>query len=273
MANEHQDAWVENIRAKSEEVRAAAFALVTKEAATGGNTGRLREALYAEASKQINALSDMFSKTTMPSQITRLRQNLQQFRQQRSAPQNLTNLLKSMDDIEELYESNSSYISFHDIFESYRDDDELNALIDQLIGSLEKIIEEGEDHLNSRLEKDLRRLLEQIKGAKSASLYELAAWAEVTSRIMAEIAGQKIGLPGASLFVDAAKMAWKVKQNLGLKYQSGESDLVRILEVKTVGINIDELANVTSELLGLEDTETGSSSGAHNPLEDGECEG
>ncbi|MFM2198941.1 MAG: hypothetical protein RLZZ505_2373 [Verrucomicrobiota bacterium] len=165
-----------------------------------------------------------------------------------------------MDSLREIAKSQSSYISFHDIFESYKNDAELNELIDQLILSIERIIDEGEEHLNSRLENDLKRLLEQIKGAKKASLYELGAWAEVTARIMLEIAGQKLDLPVTSLLVDAAKIAYKVKQNLASKYQTGESELVRLIEVKSVGTDFSALPEPNPESFRIIDSRVAASS-------------
>jgi len=186
----------------------------------------------------------MFAAKSVPPQIDQFRNSLHSFRSDRQNPGILDRLLERSLALHDLHTTSVSLISFHDIFESYKGDDELASLIDQLVASLQNIIAEGQDHLNSRLERDLSRLLDQIRNTKSRSLYEWGAWAEVVGRMALEIAGQSKGIPGAPMLVDLAKLAFRVRKNIACKYQQGERELVRLLEIKQIGTDLDSLPNL-----------------------------
>jgi hypothetical protein len=240
----HQDTWAKNVEAKVNEVLAACRNLITKEVPQNQNALEFRKACYECVNEELRSLSSMFGKDLQPPEIEKLRSHASHFIHNREHRAAFANVLASMNKLTAIFSTESQLISMHDIFENHKSDEELNELIDHLISALEKVIEEGDAHMTARVERDLQRLLEQIKGRSRLSIFEIGALAEVIGRMALEFAGQKMGFPAGSMLMDVAKASWKVRERVIRNFQDGQNEFIRLLEIKSVEADLSQLPDL-----------------------------
>ena len=213
--------------------------------------------LRVEAQSVLAGLTSMFSASRLPLEIEDLKTRIDRFVANRN-PAGFSALNASIERLKTIGDNAERLISFHDIFESYKSDKELGDLAAHLITTLEKVIEEGEVGLRARLDRDLRKLLDQLKGKKSHSLLELGALAEIIGRLALEAAGQYFDVPGGAMLMDVSKAAWAVQKRIGEKYHESQNEYIRLLEVKSTGTSLHDLPELNDAsvlLIGGEGSE------------------
>ncbi len=250
MSHTDATAWKENVEEKIDEVVKACHRVIVAECNDPSQRQEYHKGLGAEAQAVLNGLAAMFSAAKLPAEIEDLRTRIDRFVANRN-PGSFPALNASIERLKTISENSEKLLSFHDIFESYKSDEELGELAAHLIATLEKVIDEGEVSIKARLDHDLRKLLDHLKGKKNHSLLELGALAEIVGRVALEAAAQYFDVPGGALLMDVSKAAWAVQKRVGEKYREGQNEFVRLLEVKSAGISLHDLPelNDTNVLL------------------------
>lgn len=257
MSIPHDQFWRSNVQSKVKEVQQAANRLVTTEVPKDSDQTAYRRQLGEVLTARLDSLADMFGKEHQPLGIHNFRSAARSFLEHRHQHGSLEALMTRGQELDNLVAESETprTLSFHDIFESHKEDRELNELADQLVAALERIIQEGETELNARLHRDLQRLLAQIQGIKSRQLYEWVALAEIAGKVLSEILlHSHAGLPGGALLFDAILAASKLKHGAFLKFQASQHEFVRLLEVKGASedpANLPELDDATIKKLGV----------------------
>lgn len=234
MSETHLDVWRKNLEGKIKEIQSICSAFCTSEAPPNIKNGDFRNDQRKGIHQELENLKKMFAVDQVPHQIPKLKSSCDNFYNNRFNEQSFRRFLSSADDLSKITEGMQKIISFHDIFDAYRSDEELNELVDRLIDTLQNVLNEGNEHLNSRIERELQRILDQLKERSKYSLYELAAWVEIAGRLAAEVIGQKQGIPGLSLLVDAAKLAMQIGNKVVNAHRDASIEVIKLLEVKTI---------------------------------------
>ena len=245
MAQVNVEAWQRNLAAKileaEQEVYRFMIAEITDDpswpSSTKASIDRHRTLVRKQgvnsALKEISNVAGLYDEGNRPAEIEKLSVAVSNLHLKRSSPQSAIDVILALEQLKKVPVTGAKYVSFHDIYEQYRDDGELNQLVDQLVTALEKIIEEDDGSLSSKIEKDITNLLNQIKNRPKLSTYEIGAWAELTGKFVLGLIGQQHGVPQLILLVDAAKLSKKIFDNVCEKYQASQSEYVRLIGLKT----------------------------------------
>lgn len=249
MSETHLDVWRKNLEGKIKEIQSICSSFCTTETPTNMKVKDFRNDQRQGIHRELENLKKMFSLDQVPHQIPRLKNACDHFYSNRFNDQAFRGFLASADDLSKITDGMHKVISFHDIFDAYRSDEALNELVDRLIDTLQNVLNEGNEHLNSRIERELQRIIDQLKERSKYSLYELAAWVEIAGRFAAEVIGQKQGIPGLSLLVDAAKLAKQIGNKVVNAHRDASVEAIRLLEVKTIEIIPSESIPLTEDEL------------------------
>lgn len=248
MSESHLDFWRKNIDGKIKELQDLCYAFCTSEIPKNTTAQEFRNLQCKGIHKAIENLNQLFAVGQRPRQLSALKSQCDTFLTNRNNNEIFHKFLSTVNSLPEITSGLQKLVSFHDIFESYKNDAELNELVDRLISTLESVLEEGHENLNSRIERELQRILDQLKERSKYSLYELAAWVEIAGRFAAELCGQKFGIPGTSLLVDAAKIVTKISKKIVNSHRSASAEVIRLIEVQTI-------ANIPNESIPLTEEE------------------
>lgn len=124
--------------------------------------------------------------------------------------------------------------SFDSIFQSYKDDNELNTLVDELIKTLERILAEADDTLTAQISRELEAILKQIKRNRRNSLYELLPWVDLGMKGLLFIVEKKTGIEGMELFYDAIKLSLQIKTRAWEHHRKSQQQLIREHNLKFI---------------------------------------
>lgn len=253
MSEANIDFWRKNVDGKVDEVQRLCAALCTTEVPPGTDAHEFRSQQRDRVKSAIDALSQMFAVQQIPVQISSLRSACDSFLSNRDNPQQFRQFYNSFEQLRGITSGLNRLVSFHDVFEAYKGDQELTELVDRLVATLEQVLNEGDEHLNRRVTRELERILEQLRARSSYSLYELATWVEIAGRFAAEVVGQKYNVPGLSLLVDAVKLAQSAGRRIVSIHQLASADTVRLIEVETISsIPLGSIPVTEEEIARLE---------------------
>ncbi len=251
MSQANFEQWQKNLELKIQEVEKEIYRFISSDPGPLSAVQDVnRKNSYARALQEVSNLAAMYGSGNLPQEINQLRIEVEYLHNNRNLPAALNDLLAAIRSVKKIPRTGMSFISFHDIYEQYREDGELNDLIDQLVQTLEKIIAEDDGTLSSRVEKDINRLLDQIRNRPKLSTYEIGAWSELTGRFLLELVGQQQGVPALSLVIDGIKLSKKVFDNVFEKYQQSQSEYVRLIGLKTAPADFSSLPQLNDATIG-----------------------
>lgn len=209
----------------------------------------IRQAALNSVIREISNVAGLYEKANRPPELEQLRTAVESLHKKRSNPQSAIEVLAALDKLKKVPVTGSKFISFHDIYEKYREDGELNDLVDRLVQILEKIIEEDDGSLSSKVEKDIQRLLDQIRNRPKLSTYEIGAWSELTGRFLLELIDHQGDASTLPKLVDGIKLAKEIFDNVFEKYQQSQTEYVRSIGLKAAPIEFTSLPPLSDETI------------------------
>src|SRR5437763_2307064 len=167
--------WRENLQSKVNDI-----SRLTLEYLTNRN-----DSLIPQIREGVAGLKSMFGPKQIPHELRQFDNNLNGFLQNKNRADVFLNLMKAYQALPVISAFDDADLpSFDVIFESYRADQALNALVDELVGLIEKILAEGDATLTARVARELGAILQQLKRRQKYSLYELQNWVDLGARTL-----------------------------------------------------------------------------------------
>jgi len=213
------EAWKDNLRTKIDEIRELLLTYLTRRE---GETAH-------ELSSKLDGLDLMFARGKVPQTLHRLRDRLQYFQQFSGDEQAFLRLFESYGDLVSVTifeDEQEAFTSFDEIFESYKNDETLNSLVDELVGLLQRVISEGNEVLTAQVVRELESILRQVKNRKRMSFYELLVWIELCLPALVMIVATHENLPQLIVLDQAILKTLAVKQRLLDLYKEAKSKLI-----------------------------------------------
>jgi hypothetical protein len=235
-AKSHADAWLKNIHRKVRELQDAlanCLALPNIHEEQFSSKVWLNQKITT-ANQSLNSLKDMYASSLVPSKLQAVDNALNILKSRHHLSTTPQLLLKASEDLDELLSGSNQLVSFTEIFEAFREDEDLNSLVDEIIELIEKIIKEGDDKLNARINRELNSILSILKSRDSYTVFELSAWIDITSKFLFEIAAAHLAVPGlGSLLHESMKKLIDCKSKFMDIYKQSEKQSLTMLEIKT----------------------------------------
>lgn len=238
------DTWAASLKEKVEALRELLLTyLMTKQDATADSI-----------KKHLAATTIMYSPKNIPALLNELGSLMSEFRANKEQPHTFLRLMS-------LYERLPTVVSFDEveppsfdsIFQSYKNDKDLNGLVDELVKTLEKVLAEADDSLSAQIVRELEAILKQIKKNRRTSLYELLPWVDWGMRGLLLIAEMHTGFKGMELVYDAIKLSRKVKYRLIEGYGESKNRLLKdhkLIFIQKAAARIsEEIANERGDKL------------------------
>ena len=233
------DAWKQNLQRKVEQLQQGLLKYVT-----------MREDKDAdETSRQLEGLKMMFPDGQFPQPIRVLESALGQYRNAKHQPQHLLTLMRAYEQLPSVAKfSELEPRPFDDIFESYKTDGELQGLVTELVGLLERVLSEADDLLSAHIARELQIILEQLKKRDRRSLYELQSWIDLSVRALIVVAETYTGTHGLVLVYEAAKVAWRIKRTLLERYVDAQKRLIEEHKLTYVQMAVDKIPEISTTM-------------------------
>ena len=207
-----------------------------------------QEEVAREIDAEIAGLKTCFSKNQLPGPIGQLEGALRQLREQKNNPglfeaaMNAYQVLPSIASF-----SDAAPPSFDEIFDAYKADGELQALVDELVGLLQRVLDEGEDELTVHMAREIQGILGQLRKWNLHSLYELTTWLDFTARAAILIIQAKTGLQGGDLIYDVLKTATRVRKKVKDSYENSRKQLMAEHKLTLVAKSVERMPELPSE--------------------------
>jgi hypothetical protein len=212
MASAHEE-WKANLTQKIANIRELLLKYLVNR----------QDTTLKEIRKELAGTKIMFSEKRLPAALRELEANLNVF-SANAANQN------SFLELIHYYQTLPSIVAFDDveppsfdsIFQSYKDDNELNTLVDELIKTLEKILAEADETLSAQISRELEAILKQIKKNRRKSLYELLPWIDFGMKGLLVVAEMHTGIKGLDWVYEGIKLSLQINRRaMDLHKESG----------------------------------------------------
>jgi hypothetical protein len=217
MASAH-DVWKDNLRQKITKLcELLSLYLLNRQ-----------ESTVKELKKQLDGTKLMFSSDRIPGPLNELQSSLNTF----TSNQNHQNSFRALFHLSETLPSVVAFDeveppSFDSIFQSYRDDDELNKLVDELIATFKKILAEADDTLSAQICRELEAILKQLQRNRRKSLYDLLPWVDFGMRGLLVITEMQTGIKGIDWVYEGIKLSCKIKHRAIELHKEAEDRLLK----------------------------------------------
>jgi hypothetical protein len=236
------DAWRENLRVKLNQFfEALLLYLATKQKDAAD-----------EVSHKLAGLKMMFADNQILQPLRKFEGAFSQYRDNDHQPAFLRSVIDSYNELPSIANfSEAEPPSFDSIFESYKNDQELNKLVDELVALLQKILSEADDVLSAQIARELRIILDQLKKRERKSLYEVQSWIDLGVRTLIMVGETYAGTHGVTLIYEAVKIAYRIRRSLHDKYGEAEKRLIEEYKLTYVKKAIEHIPEIRSEEEGL----------------------
>ena len=217
--NATAEIWKQNIEAK-----VAILKKVLAEYVTNRDSGTADQIL-----SELKGLASLFGNDQLiPESLRQLRNHFDRHRSSPSTPDFFMPLVRSYQNLSTngLIAEDQELPSFDEIFETYKSSGELQSLVDEFIATIQRILDEGDDHLSAHIARELEAILAQLKKREKSSLYELQAWIDLAVRTLLVVAETYVGHPGFVLGYEAIRLGYKIRDNVLQKYGEARRTLV-----------------------------------------------
>ena len=232
------ESWKQNLTTMVEELRALLLSYLTNK----------DDKACDEIKGRITGLKLMFPKNGTPQPLKELETALGNFHPNRQNSNYFLQVMKGYTELPSVAAfSEEEPPSFDQIFESYKSDETLNSLVDELLALLQKILTEADDVLSAHVARELKIILDQLKKRDRRSLYELQSWIDLSLRALAMVAETYTGTHGLALIYEAAKISYRIKKNLLGHYGTAQNRLIEEYNLTYVKKAIDQIPEISSE--------------------------
>ncbi len=129
-------------------------------------------------------------------------------------------------DSEAIFSESAKLPSFDDIFNSFKNDGELNKLIDEFVRLLNQIIDENDEILTSQIARELRTILEQLSNRDKKSILEVRSWMDLGVKALLLCVETHTGMHGLGLAWEGIKTGSKVAEKISEQYKDSQTQLL-----------------------------------------------
>jgi hypothetical protein len=208
--------WRENLQSKVADISRLVLEYLTNR----------DDSLVPQIQERIAGLKSMFGPKQTPHELRVFENNLNGFLQGKNRTDLFLNLMKAYQTLPAISDfDDAELVSFDAIFESYKADEALNALVDELVGLIEKILAEGDATLSAQIARELGNILQQLKRRQKYSLYELQNWIDLGARALLCYLEAQSGAHGLQIAYEAVKLSFKIKGKLMDQYAEAQKRL------------------------------------------------
>ena len=218
----HADAWRDNLIEQVRDVQALLkkfyFSKDTK--------------IGQELAARLSQLKLSFAKGREPTELLGLAERLDQFLNHPDRESYFHQMMEAGSRINVITNFKEEEIpSLDEIFERHKNDETLGKLIDDLCAKIEEFLDEADDELSARLNRQLQTILSHFKKRSKLSLLEVRAWADLAAGALIEAAESQLGLPGLKLAYEGTKIAYQVRKNLAVAFAESRKEMLEMHQI------------------------------------------
>lgn len=243
--DEMAKAWQSNIREKINELRSELCNFHSRLVSAGGTVENPKVANAHKQMQQIIAgLIGLYAKSKVPRTLERLQDTYNNcYAAPHDAGQYIS-LLKLIDNLDEILLDNDKAV-FDRIFNAYRDEHELVALIANAVDLLQKVLDEDDDLLTKTVHHELEALLQRLRRHKDFSVVELNMWVDYGVLYLAALAAVT-GNAFTASFIVAVQAAQKAFESTRLRIARNHS-LACVETLRETGMGKSQVARKVLE--------------------------
>lgn len=232
---EHMKSWRNNIKAKAQEIQQIlneVFGLLPM-AADEKKKPKFEERLLVVTNKA-KAMHDIYGPNLAPQNLQELTQLLSQWKTNLQDPNLTRRIAELWQPIGKLNgeEEGTDELSFSAILEKHKQDETLQKCLQELILSLEKLLEEGDDTLTKQAATELERILTELKKRKDQSLFDIQPWIEFALVSTGAIFDHYTGTPIATIAAAAVFAAKESQIRVNDLFRLAHHEYIESLRLK-----------------------------------------
>jgi len=231
---EHTEAWRNNIKAKAQEIQQILNQVLTllPQAADAKQKPRFEERLLTVTAKG-NAMLDLYGPNLAPKPLQKLTELLAHWKSNLTDPNVIRKIVELYRPIGEIDgNEETDELSFSAILEKHKQDETLHKCMEELIASLEKLLEEGDDTLTKQTATELERILTELKKRKDQSLFDIQPWLEFALVSTGAIVDQYTGTAIATVAAAAVVAAKESQIRVGNLFRQAHHEYIASLKLK-----------------------------------------
>lgn len=231
---EHTEAWRTNVKAKAQEIQKILNEVLTllPQASDAKQKPKFEARLQTVTAKAM-AMHDLYGPNLAPKELQKLTELLAHWKNNLTDPNVIRSIVELYRPIGEIDgNEETDELSFSAILEKHKQDETLQKCLEELIASLEKLLEEGDDTLTKQAATELERILSELKKRKDQSLFDIQPWIEFALVSTGAIVDHHTGTPIATIAAAAVVAAKESQIRVNDLFRLAHHEYIESLKLK-----------------------------------------
>ena len=106
-------------------------------------------------------------------------------------------------------------------------------MLDSIISIIERLFAEEDEFLTSRIEKELKKILEALKDRESLSLNKIAIWCDFAAKAFAACVDTNLGAPVLTIAYEGAKATAVTNEHLISLYDDAKMEFSKAIQFRS----------------------------------------